>query len=112
MRKGFHALFHCFCNGRARIFNAEAVHRFAEQFAVLGHLDGFAVCTDQLDVEFVQNAHVIKRQRRVQTCLATHGWQQRIGALFFNDLGHDFGSDRLDIGRICHIRIGHNRGGV
>jgi hypothetical protein len=41
-----------------------------------------------------------------------HGGQQRVGALLLDDLGDDLRRDRLDVGRVGQIRIGHDRGRV
>ena len=45
---------------RARRLKADAGHRLAEQFAVLGHVDGFGAGPDHLDVEFVEDAHFFR----------------------------------------------------
>ncbi|AEM40103.1 hypothetical protein KVU_0264 [Ketogulonicigenium vulgare WSH-001] len=99
-------------DGGLGVFQTDAVHRFAEQGAVFGHFNRVAVRADQLDAEFLQHAHIGQRQCRVQAGLAAHGRQQRVGALFLDDLGDDLGGDRLDIGRIGHFRVGHDRRGV
>ena len=52
---------------------------------------------------------LFKRQRAVERGLAAHRRQQRVGALLLDDLGDDFGRDRLDIGGVGQIRIGHDR---
>ena len=96
-------------DGGARVLDAEPVHRLAEQLAVLGHLDGFALGADQLDAVFVEHAHVGKRQRGVEPGLAAHGGQERIGFFLGDDLGDHLGRDRLDIGGVGHFRVGHDR---
>ena len=99
-------------DGRARVLKAQTIHRFAEQFPVLGHLNRVAFRTDHLYAEFVQHTHFLKRQRGVQTGLTAHRWQERIWAFFFDDLGDHIGCDRLDVGCIRQFRIGHDRRGV
>ncbi len=61
-----------------------------------------------------EHAHLLERQRAVQRRLAAHRRQQREAArlgiaLLLDDLGDDFGRDRLDIGAVGHVRIGHDR---
>ena len=84
-------------------------HGIAEKFAVFRLVDGFRGRPDHLDVVLVERAHFLERQRAVQRGLAAHGRQQRVGTLFLDDLGDDLRRDRLDVGRIGQIRVGHNR---
>ena len=84
-------------------------HRLAEQRAVLGHVDRVRLGADHLDVVALENAHALQRQRGVERGLAAHGRQQRVGPLLLDDLGDDFGRDRLDIGGVGQIRVGHDR---
>ena len=102
-------VFGCSHNGRLGIFDAQPIHRFAEQLAVLGHLDGFALGTDHLDAEFFQYTHFLERERGVQAGLAAHGGKQRVGAFLFDDLRHDLGCDRFDIGSVRKAGVGHDR---
>ena len=53
-----------------------------------------------------------RRERAVERGLAAHGGQQRVGALLFDDLGDDFGGDRLHIGGVGQVRIGHDGGRI
>ena len=69
---------------------------------------------DHLDVVFFEHAHLLQRQRAIERRLAAHGRQQREAAgdgvaLLGDDLGDDLGRDRLDIGAVGHVRIGHDR---
>ena len=93
---------------RARRLQADARHRLAEQLAVLGLVDGVGGGADHLDVEFLQHAHLAQRQRAVERGLPAHGRQQRVGPLLLDDLGDDLRRDRLDIGGVGQIRIGHD----
>ncbi|CSB81175.1 Uncharacterised protein [Vibrio cholerae] len=47
-------------------------------------------------------------QRTVQRSLAAHGGQNRIWALFFDDLTHHFPMDWLDVSRISHFWVSHD----
>ncbi len=112
---------------RARRVEADLGHRLAEQLAVLGLVDRLGGGADHLDVELLQHADLVagavgqrllvERERAVQRRLATHGRQQGEAAgehtaLLLDDLRDDLGRDRLDIGRVGQIRVGHDRGRV
>ena len=98
----------------ARRFEPDPLHRLAEQLAVLGLVDGVGGGADHLDVEFVQHAHLPQRQRGIERGLSAHGGQQREAAgndvtLLLDDLGDDLRRDRLDIGGVGEIGVGHDR---
>ncbi len=99
----------------ARRLQADPPHCLAEQLAVLGLVDRFRRCADHLDAELVEHAHLAQRQRRVECRLAAHGGQQHqlvvrpALALLRDDLGDDLRGDRLDIGGVGQLRIGHDR---
>ena len=99
---------------RARRREADLLHRLAEQLAVFGLVDGFGGGADHLDAVLVQHTHAAQRQRGVQRGLPAHGGQQRKAAgnriaFLGDDLGDDLRRDRLDIGRVGQVRIGHDR---
>ena len=102
----------CGYDRRFRVFDAEAVHGFAEELAIFCHFNSFAFRTDHFDAEFLKHTHLFKGQRCVETRLTTHRRKQRIGALFFDDLGDDLGCNRLDISCIRQVRIGHDCGRI
>ena len=102
---------------RLRRLQADFGHGLAEQLAVFRLVDGVSGGADHLDVEFFERALAAQRQRAVQRGLAAHGRQQRKAAgndvaFLLDDLGDDLRRDRLDIGRIRQLRIGHDRGRV
>ena len=66
---------------RARAFEADLAHRVAEALAVLGHVDRFARCGDQLDAVLLEHALAHQVERAVERGLAAHRRQQRVGAL-------------------------------
>ena len=94
---------------RARRRQADPGHRLAEQLAVFRLVDGVGGGADHLDVEFLQHAHLAQRQRAVERGLPAHGRQQRVGPFLLDDLGDDLRRDRLDIGGVGEIGIGHDR---
>ena len=57
----------------------------------------------------LERAVLGERQRGVERGLPAHRRQQRVGPLLLDDLGDDFGRDRLDIGRVGQLGIGHDR---
>ena len=94
---------------RARQFEPDPVHRLAELQPVLGHLDRRGIGADQLDPEPVERAVLVQRQRGVERGLPAHRRQQRVGPLLLADPGDHLGRDRLDIGRIRQLGVGHDR---
>ncbi|KAG0930899.1 hypothetical protein G6F31_016915 [Rhizopus arrhizus] len=95
-----------------RAFQADLTHGHAEQLAVFGHADRFALGADQFDVVLLQHAVVGQVQRAVQRGLATHGRQQRVRLFLGDDLLDRLPVDRLDVDGIGHLRVGHDRGRV
>ena len=105
-------LVHRIGDAAARAFEPDLVHRLAETLAVLGLVDRIGIGADHLHAVFLESAVVEQRQRAVERGLPAHRRQHRVGALLGDDLGDDLGRDRLDIGRVGHFRIGHDRGRV
>ena len=102
---------------RARRVEADLGHRLAEEFAVLGLVDRLRRRADHLDVVILEHAHFLQAERAIQRRLPAHGRQQREPArhgvaLLHDDLGDHLGRDRLDIGAVGRVRIGHDRGRV
>ena len=94
---------------RARRRQTDAGHGLAEQLAVFRHVDGVGGGADHLDVEFLQHAHLAQRQRAIERGLPAHGGKQRVGTFALDDLGDDLRRDRLDVGGVGEVRIGHDR---
>ena len=49
---------------------------------------------------------------RVEAGLPAEGGQQGVGPFLLDDLGDDFPGDRLDVGAVGRLRVGHDGGGV
>ena len=94
---------------RPRRFQTNFSHGVAELDPVFGLVDGFGIGTNHFDTIFRQRAIVEQRQGNVQRGLPAHRRQHCVGAFFFDNLGNDFGGNRLNISRVGHIRIGHDR---
>jgi hypothetical protein len=93
---------------RARHVETDAAHGVAKLLTVFRLVDGFPGCTDHLDTVGRENAFSIQIERAVERRLPAHGRQQRVGALLLDNLRDRAPVDGLDIGRVRHLRIGHD----
>jgi hypothetical protein len=93
----------------ARHPQAGLLHRLGEELAVLRAADRVVVRADELDAVLLQRAVLVQRAREVQRGLAAERRQQRVGALLRDDLGDGPGQERLDVGRVGELRVGHDR---
>ncbi len=106
----------------ARNFEADADHRVFEEQTVFGLLDGFELGADQLDVVAVENAGVGQIDGEIERGLAADGRQQRelaglrIRGEHFRFNADDFFDvlvgERLDVGAVGQLGIGHDGGRV
>ena len=96
----------------ARHVEADGLHGLLEQLAVLGLVDGLALGADHLHAVFFQHALAVEIERGVQRGLAAHGRQQRVRALLCDDLRDRLPGDRLDVGGVGHLRVGHDGGRI
>ncbi len=105
-------LFHAVGNTGARAVKADGLHGLVETRTVFSLVDGVGIRADHLNAEFFQHAFALQVQGAVQCSLAAHGWQQCVWTLFLNDLGNRLPLDRLDVGGVGHVRVGHDGGRV
>ncbi len=91
---------------------ADAAHGLAKTVAILSLVDGVPGGPNQLDAEALQHPLAHQVQGAVQRGLPTHGGQQRIGTLDLDDACQGPPGDRLDIGGIRHLRVGHDGGRI
>ena len=91
-----------------RRFQANLLHSLIKKLTVFSLIYRLAVCTDQLNIVFFQDAMSIKVQRTVEGCLPPHGWQDGIGLFLRYDLFNHAPVDGLNIGRISHNWISHD----
>ena len=108
----FQRLVHAVGNARARALEADLLHRQLELVAVFRLVDGLDRGADQFDVELFQHAVTGQFERAVQRGLAAHGRQHGVRTFLVDDLGHHLPGDRLDIGDVGHVRVGHDRGRI
>ena len=95
-----------------RRFESDTPHRPDEALAVFRLVDGFLAGADQLDAVGAQNALPHQVQGTVERGLSAHRGQQGIRLFDLDDARHGTPFDRLDVGRIRHGRIRHDRGRV
>ena len=91
---------------------ADFLHGLVETLTVFGFVDSVLGCADKLNIILIKNAVLMQGQRAVKCCLATHGGQNGIGALFFDDFFYRFPSDGFDVGSIGHGGVGHDGGWI
>ena len=93
-------------------FDAQIGHALVEELAVFAALDRFKVAADHLDPVLVEHAGFGKLDGRVEARLAAQGGQEGVGPLFGDDALDELGGDRLDVGAVGQLGIGHDRGRV
>ena len=76
---------------------------------VLAALDGLDVGADQLDAVALEHPALVQRDRGVQRGLAAQRGQDRVRALGGDHLLHELRGDRLDVGGVGELRVGHDR---
>ena len=89
--------------------DAQAFHCMLKLDTVLTTLDSINLNADYFNIIFIQNTCCCQFGAEVQSGLSTQVREQRIRALFFNDLSQTVYVQRLNISHICCLRIRHNR---
>ena len=79
---------------------------------VLGLGDDLGVGADHLDAVLLQHAVLRQVHGQVQPRLPAQRRQQGVGPLGLDHLGHDLPGERLDVGAVGHLRVGHDRGRI
>ena len=92
-----------------RHLDADLLHRVAEQQPVFADLDGVDLRADQLDAVLREDALLVQRHREVQRGLSADGGQHGVGPLLRDDRFDDLGRERLDVGPVRELRVGHDR---
>ena len=87
-------------------------HELLEDLAVLALVDRLEARADELDVVLVQDAVIVQVDRGVQRRLPAQGRQDRVGALLRDDRLDHLPRDRLDVGGVGEVGVGHDRGRV
>ena len=108
--QSFHRLLHRRGDRAGRHLKPSTGHRRAEQLAVLRARDRLVVGADQLDLVALERAVVVQRLERGSARSGRRASpQQRVGALARDHLRHRTGQQRLDVGRVGELRVGHDR---
>ena len=107
---------------RFRDVETDGGHRVFEEQAVFGLLDGAELRADELHVVLFEHAAVGQLDREIQRGLSAHSGQQRkdagsfIGGQHLGFNADDFfqvgAGERLDVGAVGHLRIGHDGGRI
>lgn len=95
-----------------RRLEADAVHGLLEELAVLGGADGREGGADEADAEAVEGARVGERDGEVESGLAAHGGEQRVGALGGDDALDEGRRHGADVGAVGEVGVGHDGGRV
>ena len=88
------------------------LHRGPEERAVLGRADRGEVGADQLDAVLGEDAVLGQLDREVQRRLAAERGEERVGTLAADDLRERGRVERLEVGRVGPLGVGHDRGRV
>ena len=94
---------------RARRVEADLAHRLAELLAVLRLVDDRCLGADHFDAERLEHAHLVEGEGGVERRLPAHRGKEGVRPLLLDDAGDDLRRDRLDIGGVGEVRIGHDR---
>ena len=95
-----------------RHVDADLAHRVLEQQAILGHLDGGNLRADELDVVLLEDAELVELHRQVERGLPAHRRQHGVGPLLVDDPLEHVGGQRLDVGAVGQLGVGHDRGRI
>jgi len=91
-----------------RHLEADLLHRLLEQEAVLAEAQGVDPRSQHLDAVARQGAALLEGDGEVDPGLAADGRQQGVGAFLLEDLLDHLGDQRLHIGGIRELRVGHD----
>ena len=91
---------------------ADLQHDLLEEGAILAAFDRLGVCSDKANLVLLEDAAVNELHGGIQSGLSTKGWKEGIGLFPLDDLLNDLGGDRLDVGPVSELRIGHDRGRI
>ena len=92
---------------RARRRDPDPVHGRAEELAILGLVDRIQVGADQLEAVLIR--HRCERDRQVERGLTAERRQDRVGALPLDHLRDRLGIERLEVGGVGPLGVGHDR---
>src|SRR5262249_33038071 len=88
--------------------DADLEHGLLELLAVLGLVDDLGGGADHLDVELREDAVAGQGHGGVEGGLPAEGGQEGVGAFAFDDAGDHRPGDRLDVGAVGRVGVGHD----
>ena len=94
---------------RARGVGADRPDDVLEDLPVLAAVDRVDVGADELDAVLLQHAVLVQADGDVERGLPAEGGQQRVGALLGDDLLDELRRQRLDVGGVGDLGVGHDR---
>ena len=111
---GLAHLVHRETHARARGFAADLGDDVLEPLPILAALDGVEVGADHLDPPALERTILVQRDRGVQRGLTTERRQHGVYlvpalGLLRDDSLHEIRGDRLDVGVVGELRVGHDR---
>src|SRR5687767_172663 len=92
--------------------DTDLVHCFLEKLTVLADLDRIDIRANELHAVLVENSLLVKLDRQIETGLSADCRQQSVRPFFLNDRRRRLDRERLDIGSIRDLGIGHDRRGI
>ncbi len=97
-------------DARSRHVEADLDHRLLEPLAILGGGDRLGVGADHLGrARYADAPLAVQRHGDVQPGLATERREHRVGPLTIDDRRQHFRRERLDVGAIGEVGVGHDR---
>ena len=94
---------------RTRHREADLLHRRLELVAVLRGADRLDARADELDAELLEHTRLVQLDGEVERGLPAERGEQRVGALPLDDAGEAGEVERLDVGGVGELGIGHDR---
>ena len=98
--------------GDLGVAHRQALDDLLEPLAVLAALDRLDVRADELDAVPLEGAGLVQRDGGVEGGLPAEGGQQGVRSLGGDDLLDEPGGDRLDVGGVGELGVGHDGGRV
>ncbi|MBG9885722.1 hypothetical protein ABE10_03795, partial [Bacillus toyonensis] len=108
LRRG-QALVHRVRDAGGRDVRTGLDHQLLEDLPVLALADRVDLRSDELDAVLLQDSAFVQRHRGVESGLTAERRQDRVRLLLRDDRLDHLGRDRLDVGGVGKVRIGHDR---
>ena len=106
------ALIHGVGDDAAGDLGATTLDDVLELVTVLPGVDGRGGGADELDVVLIEHTALDQAHGGVEGGLPAQGGQEGVGPFLGDDGGQHLGGDRLDVGGVGDVGVGHDRGRV